>query len=119
MSGADAERQHRLDLEHLLRQAQFRRFLFRVIQSARIFEAVTDGSDTRHLYHEGRRDLGLDILGMVEAAQPARHDSGLPILTAIQVLLEEAQKAAPEKGGRGTRYDRHEELSPDDDQPDA
>jgi hypothetical protein len=46
-------------------------------------------------------------------------DSGLPILTAIQVLLEEAQKAAPEKGGRGTRYDRHEELSPDDDQPDA
>jgi hypothetical protein len=112
------ERQQKLDLEHLLRQPEYLRFLFRVIQIARIFEPVTDGSDTRHLYHEGRRDLGLEILAMADAAQPVRHESGLPILTAIQVLREEAQKPGTEKAKR-TRYDRREELTPDDDQPEA
>lgn len=108
------DRQHKEDMAWLNTQPQFRRFLFRVIQNARIFEPVTDGSDTRYLYHEGRRDLGLEILADAELGQPVPHPDGLPILTVIQVLREEAQKPAPDKRNRD-RYDRTAEI--DDDPP--
>jgi hypothetical protein len=105
--------QQKEDAEWLLQQPQFRRWLFPLIQSARILEPVTDGSDTRYLYHEGRRDLGLEVLATLEEAQPIQHASGLPILTVIQVLREEAQKPATEKRKR-ERADRFAEIADPD-----
>ena len=104
------DKQTRADMAWLMARPEFRRFLWRVIQTARIFEPVTDGSDTRHLYHEGRRDLGLELLAECEAGQPAQHPSGAPILTVIQVLREEAQQQPDEKGKDRSRYDRTQDL---------
>lgn len=86
------------DMIELLAMPPFKRFLFRVIQNAGLFNAVTDGSGGRSLdYFEGRRNLGLEILDMAESGQPINdaHPSG-PLLTLIQVLIEETQKP-PEK----------------------
>jgi hypothetical protein len=108
------DKQIRGDMAFLMGRPEFRRFLWRVIQTARIFEPVTDGSDTRYLYHEGRRDLGLELLAECEAGQPAQHPSGTPILTVIQVLREEAQQQPTEtQNGRRDRYDRTAELAGD------
>jgi hypothetical protein len=103
------------DMEKLLGLAEFKRFLFFVIQNGRILDATTDGSDSRHLGNEGRRQLALEILARAALGQPAEHSS-YPILTLIQVLREEAQQQ-PEKPV-DARYDRTAELDePDGDDP--
>lgn len=108
------ERQQKSDVEHLLAQPPFLRFLWRVIQIAGLFDRTdADGSERRRLDHEGRRNLGLDILEMAEAGQPAAHPDGLPILTLIQTLREETQKQ--ERPNASRRHDRNAEL---DDPPD-
>jgi hypothetical protein len=114
-----SERQQKADMGKLMAQPEFRRFLWRVIQMSGILEAVTDGSERRDLaYYEGRRNLGLEILADAEMGQVALHPDRIPILTAIQVLREEAQQAASEASNDQTkRYDRTAEL--DSDQADA
>lgn len=103
------------DAKFMLDHVETRRFLWRVIQSSGIFSAATDGSKDRHLaYAEGRRNLGLDILAMVETGQPVSHPDGLPILSVIQILREEANQQPQEKPKR-ERYDRIADLDPDDD----
>lgn len=88
----------------------FRKFLFRVIQKARIFEATANGTDHRHLIDEGRRLLGLEILREVEAALPLQSTSGIPSLTVIQVLREEALSPPKEKPS-GRRADPYRDLN--------
>jgi hypothetical protein len=105
--------QDKADLADLLERPGFRRFLFRVIQNAGIFQSTANGSDTRHLFQEGRRSLGLDILREVDAAQPVPGPSGIPTLTMIQVLREEAQSPTPERTQRGRRSDTYSELTTD------
>jgi hypothetical protein len=103
------DKQDKADAMFMLAHAETRRFLWRVIQSAGILSPATDGSKDRHLaYAEGRRNLGLDILAMVETGQPISHPEGQPILTLIQVLREEANSQPQEKpsGRRNDRYDR-------------
>lgn len=103
-------------MDFLLQRAEFKRFLFSVIQMARIFQRTTDGSDERNLgFDEGRRSLGLEILEMVEMGQPVTHSEGIPALTVIQTFLEATQHQ-PEKpsGGRNQRYDRTSELDSGD-----
>lgn len=103
------------DCEHLLAQAQFKRFLFRLIQSAGIFSPTTNGSDGRNLDHfEGRRHLGLEILAEVAGAQPVADPEGY--LTLLQVLREEAQQQTeePKRDRRNHRYDRNDELADDE-----
>lgn len=107
------------DMELLLQRPEFLRFLLRVIQTAGIFTRTTDGSGTRNLdYDEGRRNLGLQILEMAEAAQPQVSSIiGIPVTTLTQAFLEEARRPQPEKPN--AKYDRTAELNePDDDQAD-
>jgi hypothetical protein len=101
--------QERVELVELMKVPGFRNFLFRVIQKARIFDATANGTDQRHLIDEGRRLLGLEILREVEAAMPLQSPSGIPSLTVIQVLREEAQSPSKEKPS-GRRADTYRDL---------
>ena len=102
------EQRDKADAQFMLAHVETRRFLFRVIQLSGILSAATDGSIDRHLaYAEGRRNLGLDILAMVELGQPQSHPDGLPILSMIQILREEANSQPQEKPTRD-RYDRYD-----------
>ena len=110
---SDRETLAKQDCEHLLTQAQFRRFLFRLIQTAGIFSPTTNGSDGRNLDHfEGRRHLGLEILAEVAGAQPVADPEGY--LTLLQVLREEAQQTPEEPKRAKSRYDRTDELADDE-----
>jgi hypothetical protein len=85
------------DKQTLLETPAFRRFLFDLIQTSGIFTASTNGTDGRHLYAEGRRSLGLEVLLSMDGAQPVQSPTGIPVLTLIQTLREEAQSAPKEK----------------------
>ena len=117
MTPEDIEKRDKADVRHLIEQEQFRRFLWRVIQSARIFDRTTDGSQGDTSY--GRRNLGLEILEMVEQGQPVQHPQGQPILTVLQTLREEAIQQPGEKRddpkSKRTPYDRTAELDEPDD----
>lgn len=104
--------QEKADLADLIERPGFRRFLFRAIQTAGIFDATANGSDGRNLYLEGRRSLGLELLREVDAAQPVPSPSGIPILTLIQVLREEAQ-STPQERPSGRRNGIYNDLDGD------
>jgi hypothetical protein len=117
------EKLRRRDMERLAAMPEFKRFLWRVIQEAKIFDrAPTDGSEGAVHAQVARRNLGLAILEMVEEGQPKSHPQGVPILTLIQTLLEEANPQAQPKDTSerdddeelDTRYDRTTELNLDD-----
>jgi hypothetical protein len=103
------------DMEWLIAQPQFRRFCWRVIQMAGIFSA-TNGSEQRNEVNLGRRQLGLEILAECEFGQPAQSSDGLPILTLIQVLREEAQQQ-PQEPKHARRFQRTDEIAEIDDEP--
>jgi len=108
-----AERRERADLEALIGQPGFLRFLSRVIQSAGIYAATTNGTDGRYLVSEGRRDLGLNILRDAARGIPLVDDpAGALGLLLIQVLREEAQ-STPQEIPRGRKQ------SDDTDESDA
>lgn len=110
-----ADAQIRTDMEFLLTRPEFRRFLYRAIQMAGFFDQTGRGNSKRDLaYAGGRRDLGLDLLADAELGQPAEHPDRIPILTTIQILVDEAQQPDT-KGKDRNRYDRTQELAPDDD----
>jgi hypothetical protein len=100
------------DIRKLLPLPEFKRFLFRVIQSARIFDRTADGSDGDTAY--GRRNLGLEILEMVEKGQPVPHPDGQPLLTILQIIREEANQPGEGKPNVRRKYDRNAELGSDD-----
>jgi len=107
------EKQWRVDMGLLLQRPEFLRFLWTTIQISGLFGRTTDGSDGRDLaFDEGRRHLGLEILEMVEKGQPVAHPGGLPILTLIQTLREEASTGARNAASRD-RYDRYADTDPD------
>lgn len=111
---SDREKQDREDMQFLNGRPEFRRFVLRVIQQAKIFASATDGSKDRHLaFDEGRRSLGLDILAMAETGQPVTHAEGLPILTIMQVFREEADK--PQEKKIAKPRSRYDELNESDD----
>ena len=84
--------QDKVDRSHLMTLPAFRRFIgLHAIQMAGIFNATATGSDGRNLYLEGRRSLGLDMLRDLDAAQPVQSPSGIPVLTVMQLLREDAQ----------------------------
>lgn len=106
----ERDKQNKGDLQFLLDRPEFRRFFWRVIQTAGIFARTTDGSDGRNLaFDEGRRSLGLELLEMAEAAQPTAPSPDIPAATLIQVLLEESQQPTEKPNAR--KYDRNQELA--------
>lgn len=120
ISQEERDKRDHQDMEALVRQEAFTRFLLRVIQRARIFSPTTDGSREQHLLNEGARQLGLAILDWAEKAQPAAHPD-LPIFTLLQVTREEAitpsakqEGQSDEKRKRTDRYDRNAEFDDTD-----
>lgn len=107
--------QVREDMESLLARPAFLRFLYRhAIQTAGLLDRTGGSSQGRNLdYHEGRRDLALEMLADAEKGQPASHPEYPPILTTIQILREAAQSASKEKKS-DARYDRNRDLGSDD-----
>jgi hypothetical protein len=103
------------EMQVLLEQPQFLRFLWRVIQISGLWDRTTNGAVERTFESIGRRNLGLEILEMAERGQPVQltHPAG-PLLTLIQVMREETQKPATEKPNGRQRYDRNADLSDDD-----
>lgn len=102
------DKQHKADIEQLMALPAFRRFLWRSIQMAGIFDPATNGPNDSYLVCEGRRRLGFDLLRDVESGMPVSHPQAL--ITLIQVLREEAQAAPQEKpSGRRNRYDSDEQ----------
>ncbi len=91
------EKLRREDREHLIKQPQFQRHLFEIIASAHIMSATHE--EQRALFLEGKRSLGLEILGWFTAeAEP--HDV---ISTAInsRILFSKGTK-------RDDRNDQYE-----------
>jgi len=103
-----------LDKAALLDTAEFRRFLFALIQRAGLFAATATDTDGRHLFHEGRRSLAIEILRDFDEAQAVALPGGIPALTLIQTLREEVQ-AAPKENSIGRRNDAYSELRDDGD----
>jgi hypothetical protein len=101
-------------MELLLQRPEFLRFIFELIQISGVLSATTDGSVGRDLaYFEGRRNLGLEILDLVEAGQPVeRHPLG-PILTLMQVFREETLKPTETQNAqaKSSRFNRNDELA--------
>jgi hypothetical protein len=98
----------RLDIESLMLDAKFLRFLSTIRATAGI-ETVAYGPEDRHLHFaEGRRSLWCDILRTAEQAQPE----------ALLLILTEEMKAAKETTRGRPKYER---LKTDDDDgnPDA
>lgn len=116
MTPDERDKRDRSDIQFLVQRPEFSRFLWRVIQSARIFSTATDGSNDEAVAKIARQNLGLEILEMVEAGQPVPHPDGLPVLTLIQTLREEANPPSQEKkhGRRNDQYDRNGDLDGDD-----
>lgn len=110
MTQEERDKQDKSDQALLLQRPEYLRFLFRVIQSAGIYQSTTNGADGRNLVSEGRRNLGLEILDMAENGQPitVSHPVG-PLLTLIQVMREETQQPSTEKPN-GRRYDRNNDI---------
>jgi|SRR6478735_7340108 len=90
------------DVEFLMLQPQFKRFLSTVRMTAGI-ETVAYGPDDRHLHFaEGRRSLWCDILRTVEQSSDE----------ALLLILSEEMKASRETNNGRRKYDR---LGTDDD----
>lgn len=95
----------RRDLEELMLDQRFLRFLSTVLETAGIHTGAY-GSDGRHLaFAEGRRSLGFDILRSAEVIRPDA------LLAILQAELD-ALKGHPD--GRPTHYDRNLDLDDDD-----
>lgn len=107
---ATAAEQAAEDMAFLVERAEFRRFLFRSIQTAGILsdsDHGATGADGRDLaFHEGRRSLCFDLLRDAESALPAAARHPLNIMTLMAVLREGADCPRPER-----RNDRDERDS--------
>ncbi|MFY9350527.1 MAG: hypothetical protein WBL20_16900 [Sphingobium sp.] len=97
-----APSQEQLDLKQLVEVRAFRRFLFRIVESAGI--GIPAAKDDMALRMEGRRALGLEILGWVETALPASTGSPQP-LAALHMALSEALTPKEKRNESGSRYD--------------
>ena len=107
MTPEDREKREKGDIQHLLAQPQFHRFFLRAIQLAGFFETATDGSHDGAVERLARRNLGLELLAMVESGQPAQHPDGIPVLTLLQILREEATQPLEKPNVRRTDDDRY------------
>lgn len=107
--------QDKVDREQLMSLPSFRRWLcLHAIQNSGIFSATANGSDGRNLYLEGRRSLGLDMLRDVDEAQPLPAPSGIPVLTVLQLLREDAQ-STPQEKPNARRADPYSDIRSDAD----
>lgn len=77
------------DRAHLMAQPQFRRLLFEIYSAAGITRFTRE--EQQSLFHEGRRSLGLEILGWFAASAAEPDDA---ILAAITARMEHQTQGA-------------------------
>lgn len=70
----------------LVERPEFRRFLFRIVEASGI--GLSASKDDTALHREGKRALGLEILGWVEEALPDATTSSQP-LAALHLAIAE------------------------------
>ena len=106
------DKQELADLEVLMARKDFQRFLFRAIQTAGIFAQGTNGHDGRDLaFAEGRRSLGLWLLGQADAGLPEPMQSPDHIAALHALLRAQLDTPPPPKGkGNATRIDRYDDI---------
>lgn len=85
------EIQRRDDNQWLLAQPQFQRFLFEFYRASGITRFTRE--EQARLFHEGKRSLGLEILGWFSAT-PADPDD------AIALAIEAGKQPTPPKGAK-------------------
>lgn len=92
---SDQGQAHR-DLETLLLQDEFLRFLFTVFDTAGMYTAAYSSEEGHLARHEGRRSLGLDILATIEAV---RADAHISVLKSQHdhILETENERPRPER----------------------
>lgn len=96
------------DMQLLMALPEFKRFLFRAIQTSGLFQISTNGSDGRDLvFYEGRRSMGLDLLRDAEQALDARLRTPENLITLSAIIREESQK--PSEKQYETTPDRYED----------
>lgn len=91
-----SEKIRRADNDWLIQQPQFRRFLFEFYRSAGI--TVFTREEQQRLFHEGKRSLGLEILGWFSAT-PAEPDD------AIALAIEAGMQLTPQGASHDDRDD--------------
>ena len=94
---APSEKMQREDREWLIRQPQFQRTLFEIYRASGITRFTRE--EQQRLFHEGKRSLGLEILGWFSAT-PAEPDDA--IASAIEAGMQFTQKGA-----------KHDDRDPD------
>lgn len=80
------------DLVELLDLPAFKRFLFRIADSADMLRPANWSEDRRLNHTEGRRSLGFDIFRWADEAMSASHPSAIPISTLMEALKAEMQR---------------------------
>lgn len=79
----------RADREWLVQQPQFQRLLFEIYRASGITRFTRE--EQQRLFHEGKRSLGLEILGWFSAT-PVEPDDA--IASAIEAGMQFTQKGA-------------------------
>lgn len=97
------------DLENLMLDERFRRFLFTVLDTSGMFTGNYQPDGRNHAFAEGRRSLGLDIL------RTAEHYAGPHALLRILEAEEKTQKEAPNGSRTDYNDERNRELGGGDD----
>jgi hypothetical protein len=103
--------QERADYADLIERPQFQD-LSCADSIGGIYEATANGSAERTFFANGRRSLGLDILRIVEAAQPLPAPAHIPTLTLIQVPRGSTIPSS-ERTKSGRRNDPYADLRAD------
>lgn len=75
------------EIQQLVEVPAFRRFLFRIVEASGIGFSAT--KDDKALLNEGKRALGLEILGWVEDALPDATTSSQPFAALHLAIAEE------------------------------
>ncbi|ALJ15354.1 hypothetical protein [Sphingopyxis macrogoltabida] len=83
--------QWRADCEWLLKQDAFRRFIFEFYRASGITRFTRE--EQQRLFHEGKRSLGLEVLGWFSATPAEPHD-------VIALAIEAGKQLTPPKGAR-------------------
>ena len=90
------------DMDMLVENSAFRRFLFAIVEASGI--GIPASKDDTALRLEGKRALGLEILGWVDEALTNTTSSGQPF-AALHLAITEALTPKEKRSERTSRYD--------------
>ena len=91
-----SEKMRREDYAYLMERPEFRRFLFEFYRATGITRFTRE--EQQRLFHEGKRSLGIEILGWFSAT-PAEPDD------VIMTVIEAGRQSTP----KGAQHDDRED----------